>query len=110
MKKPDASNLYETIKKEVKPAAEQEPKKQLPKLAEEVGEKGTEKEVVSEPKRVRKSPFDVLLNPVVRERKEASIYLRVKPSVKKAFEQICEEKDISQSEMFSFWVESILKQ
>lgn len=50
-----------------------------------------------------------LLNPEVKERKSASMYLRCKPSVKKKFDAFCEAKGVSQADMFEFWVESLLK-
>lgn len=50
-----------------------------------------------------------LLNPEVKERKSASMYLRCKPSVKKKFDAFCDAKGISQADMFEFWVESLLK-
>lgn len=50
-----------------------------------------------------------LLNPTKKERKTASIYLRCRPEVKAKFDALCNEKGISQADMFEFWVESLLQ-
>ena len=50
-----------------------------------------------------------LLTPPKEELKTASLTLRMKPSVKKAFVDLCNEKGVSQADMFEFWVKSITK-
>ena len=100
LKKLDTNNLYDKIGK----VSEVDKKKKEVKkevVNEEAKEKEKEKETAS--------GFESLLNPEVKERKTEAIYLRVKPSVKKAFDDICKQKCISQADMFSYWVESILK-
>lgn len=96
LKKLDTNNLYDKIGK----VSEVDKKKKEVKK-EVVDEEAKEKETAS--------GFEALLNPEVKERKTEAIYLRVKPSVKRAFDDICKAKGISQADMFSYWVESILK-
>ena len=48
-----------------------------------------------------------LLTPPKEELKTASLTLRMKPSVKKAFVDLCNAKGVSQADMFEFWVKSI---
>ncbi len=48
-----------------------------------------------------------LLMPPKEELKTASLTLRMKPSVKKAFVDLCNAKGVSQADMFEFWVKSI---
>lgn len=50
-----------------------------------------------------------LLTPPKEELKTASLTLRMKPSVKKAFVDLCNAKGVSQADMFEFWVKSITK-
>lgn len=50
-----------------------------------------------------------LLTPPKEELKTASLTLRMKPSVKKAFVDLCNEKGVSQADMFEFWVKNIAK-
>lgn len=91
----DTNNIYDKIGS----SAEADKKKKEVKKVQKVEPK-TEKTA---------SSFEDLLNPEVKERKTEAIYLRVKPSVKKAFDDVCKAKGISQADMFSYWVESILK-
>lgn len=91
----DTNNIYDKIGNS---AEVDKKKKEVKKIKKE--EAKTEKTA---------SSFEDLLNPEVKERKTEAIYLRVKPSVKKAFDDVCKAKGISQADMFSFWVESILK-
>ena len=92
LKKLDTNNIYDKIGK----------------VSEADKKKKEVKEVQTEEVK-RASSFEDLLNPEVKERKTEAIYLRVKPSVKRAFDDICKAKGISQADMFSYWVESILK-
>ena len=91
----DTNNIYDKIGSS---AEVDKKKKEIKKVK---NEEAKEKETAS--------GFESLLNPEVKERKTEAIYLRVKPSVKKAFDDICKQKRISQADMFSYWVESILK-
>lgn len=91
----DTNNIYDKIGS----SAEADKKKKEVKKVQKVEPK-TEKTA---------SSFEDLLNPEVKERKTEAIYLRVKPSVKRAFDDICKAKGISQADMFSYWVERILK-
>lgn len=95
LKKLDTNNIYDKIGK----VSEADKKKKEVKKVETEKAK-TEKSA---------SSFEDLLNPEIKERKTEAIYLRVKPSVKRAFDDICKAKGISQADMFSYWVESILK-
>lgn len=67
--------------------------------------------VVTEPTTVKKNVSGIadLLTPPKEELKTASLTLRMKPSVKKAFVKFCEKKGVSQADMFEFWVQSIIK-
>lgn len=67
--------------------------------------------VVTEPATVKKNVSGIadLLTPPKEELKTASLTLRMKPSVKKAFVKFCEKKRVSQADMFEFWVQSIIK-
>lgn len=71
------------------------------------------KEPVAEPTSVqvekKASAVADLLTPPKEELKTASLTLRMKPSIKKAFVDFCKAKDVSQADMFQFWVESITK-
>lgn len=91
----DTNNIYDKIGSS---AEADKKKKEVKRIKTE--EVKTEKTV---------SGFESLLNPEIKERKTEAIYLRVKPSVKRAFDDICKQKGISQADMFSYWVESILK-
>lgn len=91
----DTNNIYDKIGNS---AEVDKKKKEVKKIKKE--EVKTEKTA---------SSFEDLLNPEVKERKTEAIYLRVKPSVKKVFDDVCKAKGISQADMFSYWVESILK-
>ena len=51
-----------------------------------------------------------LLNPSVdKVQKSEAIYLRCRPDIKAKFKALCKQKKISESAMFEFWVESLLK-
>ena len=91
----DTNNIYDKIGNS---AEVDKKKKEVKKIKKE-----------EEKKEEMASGFEALLNPEIKERKTEAIYLRVKPSVKRAFDDICKEKGISQADMFSYWVESILK-
>jgi len=52
---------------------------------------------------------DLLNPPVEKKKKLAAVYLRCKSDVKTKFDKFCKEKGISQSDLFEYWVETLLK-
>ena len=94
LNKLNVNNIYDTIGQN---ASTVEPAKKV--IAQE-----------SEPAEEKKTGAVVdLLNPDIKKKKKsAAIYLRCKPEVKEKFEKLCEDKGISQADMFEFWVESLL--
>ena len=87
-------------------------------INEDVGNNVATETVVTEPVAETVKPVTAekkasavadLLTPPKEELKTASLTLRMKPSVKKAFVDLCNEKGVSQADMFQFWVESITK-
>ena len=52
---------------------------------------------------------DLLNPPVEKKKKLAAVYLRCKPDVKTKFDKFCKDKGISQSDLFEYWVETLLK-
>lgn len=101
LNKLNAGNIYDAI-------GQNAPVQKIQTVkAEKVPESVKEVETVSKP--VEEKTVSDLLNPEQKEKKTASIYLRCKPSVKAKFDKLCEEKNISQADMFEYWIETLLK-
>lgn len=100
LNKLDAANIYDTIGANAPVIKKQEKKVSV--------KEHQEKEVTTVEVNTEVTAAD-LLNPMQREKKTGSIFLRCKPSVKSKFDAFCQEKKISQANLFEYWVESLLK-